>query len=340
MAAVDIGYTTATGMGAAVIPVVWAENALLTTFKNLVVAGLVYREYEAAVAQFGDVVNTRMYSKLTVQDWESHYDAHNDGTVDTAAGAGYVDPANIIRIQRPQAYKLPVRLNKYKYTSYIEEDQPKATSIAQIRKELIEPATIPLAEQIDLDVITAFFSGTDYAGNAIAHVLTTGGSTTPKYLTPADIVSAMKKLDDQLCPKTDRYLVLGSKHNADALNQLLFTGVSYAGGASALEQAALGPKYGFQTYMSQNIVHEHTSYGAVDRSLAFHRQATALIVRPLSQIDSPGAVSAVVERGGVSLRMSVGYNQLLKGTIVSFDVLYGTQLLNAELACYLEDGHA
>jgi hypothetical protein len=348
MALIDIGVSDSgnylgTSLGAAVIPQVLATNAMIQLTKNIVMAGLVDRNYENAISQYGDVIMTRKYAQLDVKTWYGHYGA-NGGTADSpTAGSDYVDLTNMSTVQRPQAYRLPIRLNQFKYTSFIVEEQVRATSMFQIEQEMIAPAIIPIAEAVDLAVINAMLSGTDYAGNSIDQVLTHGGSSTPKYMMPSDMVLLMKKLNDNHAPTQDRFLVLSSKHQSDALQQTLFTAVNFAGDKSALENANLGPKYGFTTYWTNNIPAVATSYGPSfdkDRSLAFHKSAAALVVRPLIPITAPGAVSAVVADRGISMRMSVGANLLLKGTICSFDILFGTALLQAPLACYLQDGHA
>jgi hypothetical protein len=66
--------------------------------------------------------------------------------------------------------------------------------------------------------------------------------------------------------------------------------------------------------------------------LAFHKQAFALVSRPLAKPSFPGAAVSVANFNGVGLRASVWYEPKDKRSYVSLDVLYGVKTLDARKA--------
>ena len=68
-----------------------------------------------------------------------------------------------------------------------------------------------------------------------------------------------------------------------------------------------------------------------DANLAFHRNAFALVNRPMA-LPLGGAVGEVVSYNGLSIRTTMGYGMSDKKNTISFDVLYGTKVLQPELA--------
>lgn len=71
-------------------------------------------------------------------------------------------------------------------------------------------------------------------------------------------------------------------------------------------------------------------YGAMN--LAFHRDALALITRPLALPDSRmGVLAAVVPYNGIGMRVLMQYDINAGGTIVNCDILAGVAVLNALL---------
>jgi len=74
------------------------------------------------------------------------------------------------------------------------------------------------------------------------------------------------------------------------------------------------------------LVQDHTA------NLAFHRNAMAFVNRPLA-LPMGGAEGAVVNYNGLSVRVTMGYGMAKKINTVSFDILYGTKVLQPDLAC-------
>jgi hypothetical protein len=71
-------------------------------------------------------------------------------------------------------------------------------------------------------------------------------------------------------------------------------------------------------------------------NLAFHREALALITRPLALPRAgTGAVGGVASYNGISMRVTMQYSQSAGGTQVNCDMLAGLAVLDTNLACVL-----
>lgn len=302
-------------------PEIWANESLMVLRDQLVMARLVHRDFENEVAQRGDLVRTRKPTKLTAKTW---------------SGQSATLATSTIEIENLNAKGLSIALDTIKYTSFIVEDRDEATSIKDLSAEFIVPAMDPIAQAIDDDIMTEFTSAasTDVDGNAITGIAydTVGLGAD---LNEDDIVEARKTLNTAQCPFAGRVIVLGTDHEADLLRADLFTKANEAGSTEALVNANLGRKFGFDFYMSQNVP-AASDTDSTPQSLAFHRNALALVVRPLPNIPAGlGAISGVKALDDVAIRVTTGYEQRYKGVVVSFDILYGVQLLDAHLGAIL-----
>jgi hypothetical protein len=71
-------------------------------------------------------------------------------------------------------------------------------------------------------------------------------------------------------------------------------------------------------------------------NLAFHREALALITRPLALPRAgTGVVAGVASYNGISMRITMQYNQSAGGTQVNCDMLAGVAVLDTNLACVM-----
>jgi hypothetical protein len=303
-------------------PEVWAIESLMVLRDNLLMAGLVHRDFENEVAQAGDTVRTRKPTKLTVQDF-----AQQSGTNATLAN---------MTVQNLNAREITVVLDKHKYTAFIVEDRDEATSIKDLRDEFIVPAIDPISQQVDDDVMDEFQNGTDYAGNPV--VLAAAGTIgAGNALDENDLIEADRVLNAQQCPRTPRNVVLGTQHNADVIGRPLFHQANTAGSTEALRNANLGRAFGFDTFMSQNVpTGNNTDNAGQNQSYGFHRNVLALVTRPLQDIPGGlGAISSVQTIDNIGVRVTTSYEHTAKGVVMSFDILYGLQLLDANLGVIL-----
>ncbi|MFA5345380.1 MAG: P22 phage major capsid protein family protein [Candidatus Omnitrophota bacterium] len=74
-------------------------------------------------------------------------------------------------------------------------------------------------------------------------------------------------------------------------------------------------------------------YGSFN--FAFHRDALALVTRPLALPRAGGVQSAVANYNDVAMRVTMAYDIWSQGTVVTLDVLAGVALLDENLGCVL-----
>jgi len=298
-------------ISAVYVPELWAALGIDVLMKNLVMAELVHRDFENVVASRGDTVNTRKPTKFTVRDWAGQEDT------------GDLANSEII-VERPLAVNVAVVLSNHKYVSFMEEDKVGTLAIQDIKEAYIQPSMVPLAEAIDLTIINELLTGTDGDGNGIAEVILETTGT----LAFEDIVNVMRELNISEAPQTPRRFVMGTEHHAQALKDTLFVQADQSGTTTALREAQVGKAFGMETFMSQNVPDDTDG----PQSLAFHRNAVAFVSRPLRAIPSEiGARSASAVHQNYTARVITSYRHRGFGIDVSFDLLWGVKLLDANL---------
>lgn len=270
------------------IPEIWAATALGTLKANAVMARLVNRNFENAVAQFGDTVNTAKRGALSV----------NDKAANTA-----------VTLQTPSASTVQAILNKHKEVSFIVEDVAAAQSNQNIILGYVQDGMIKIAEKIDSDLLAL------QSGFSATPIAATAG------ITAATITEARRVLNSKKVPLTDRYIVWHEDAEKELLALAQFTNAQYdPSNADALQEATLGRKYGFTHVLDQQVV----VATAVCKNLAFHRDAMVLVTRPLPAVpDGLGARSAIMEEDGIGIRVTYSYNPSHMGVQVTLDILYG-----------------
>lgn len=287
---------------------------------NLVMAGLIHRDFEDDVAGAGDRVHTRLPAKLTAHTWTNQ------------AGTGAEDTEDK-RLDLPTAANVTVLLDQVAYTSMLIQDVPQTMAIKSIRDEFVVPLLDPLAQRVDDSIMTEFVSpaSTDVNGVPV-DVVADGTVGLGAALDQADIIEADLQLNIDQAPVRPRWLVLSAQHKADVLGLALFHQANTAGTDDALRQAIINNAFGFNTVMSQNVPAAVDTDGT-PQSIAFHRNAAALVVRPLLLPPSGlGVQAAVQSMDNVSIRITQQYFSLKNGVAVIAEVLYGVQLLDARLA--------
>jgi hypothetical protein len=141
-----------------------------------------------------------------------------------------------------------------------------------------------------------------------------------------DIVDARAFLTKAAAPLTDRNLVVGSDMEADLLKTDLFVSAEKVGDdGTALREASLGRKLGLDCYVDQNA-----DTAGID-GVAFHKNAFALVTRPLAAPSGAGK-AAIVDYDGFGLRVVYDYDINKKTDVVSIDMLCGVATLNKNLA--------
>jgi hypothetical protein len=70
-------------------------------------------------------------------------------------------------------------------------------------------------------------------------------------------------------------------------------------------------------------------------NFAFHRNALALISRPLAPAPAGLALSSIANANGVGVRVTITYNGSTQGVLVTVDVLCGVKVLDTDLGAVM-----
>jgi len=209
----------------ALIPEIWAREALRTLMSNMVMGSLVNRDFSSMVADYGDVVNTSRPADFT--------------------GRRKTDLDNVTE-QDAISPNIPVPLNQHIHVTFVIRDGEMSRALPDLVTRYLEPAARELAEKVDQVL----------AGQAVRLIGNTEGRLTEMDKTNAEdfVLDANTALDIQRAPKMGRYLVLGPRAQRAALGANLFVASDQRGDeGTALRTASLGTVYGMDTFMDQNV---------------------------------------------------------------------------------------
>jgi hypothetical protein len=280
------------------IPQIWANAALEILRNRVVLAKLVTRDSDIAAFQVGDTLNIPYPGAFTA----------NDKAANTA-----------VTLQTPTATTTSVVLNKHKEASFLIEDAARATANQDLIQRYMEAAIVPIAEQIESDLLGLYSGFTNSVGTSATDI------------TAATIRSARKKLNDLKAPIDNRALVVSTKDEISILGDSTLQSFFAFAQAQTVKDGSIGHLYGFDVYVSQLVPVVTTS----TKNLAFNPGAIILAMRGLP--DAPagtGAQTSVVQDpiSGLSLRVTMAYNASNLGVQVTVDVLYGVAKLRDEKA--------
>lgn len=200
-------------------PDIIAKEALMQLESNLVMAGLVHRDYSKEFVNVGDTITIKKPAKFVAKNFLGQ-------TEDQELSEG----------------KTTVKMDRYRDITVPITSKEMTLDISDFSEQVVKPAMSAIAEAVDSDILAV---GIQNAGNKVAI------SSTPEI---KDLANIGKALDKKKAPRDSlRNLVLG----VDALykyNTLTeFTDLSASGSSEALRDAVIGKAYTMNTYMSQNV---------------------------------------------------------------------------------------
>ena len=280
-------------------PDIIAREALMVLRNNAVMANLVHRDYsEDFVGAVGDTITVRKPATFVANEY-----------------------AGSITVQDATETAVPVVMDKHLDVSFAVTAKQMTMDIADFSKQLLVPAMQAFADKVDKLLIALESEATSrhpHADGAIA---------------PADLIAARKFLTENAAPLADRRFVVGATAEADLLGNDLFVNADKVGdNGTALREASLGRKFGMDCYVDQNIAKS----GNYTPSIAFHKNAMALVTRPLA-LPNGAAKAAIVNYDGFGLRVVYGYDMNTKTDTISIDMLCGVKLLDDKLIAVVAD---
>lgn len=282
----NITVTEAAGF----IPEVWAANALGYLRANTVMARLVNRNYEAAIARAGDTVHIPRRGNLTV----------NSKVANTA-----------VTLQTPTADNVNVVLDHHEEVSFLVEDIAKAQANQDMIDGYISDGMARISENLDSDIL-ALYSG--FSTTPIDATTGSGG------ITAGTVAEARRVLNNARVPQTNRHIVWHPDAEAELLDIEKFTSSDFGDNGDAIREAVIGRKYGFNHFVSPLV----PEAGGEAKNLAFHPDAIALVTRPLPSVpEGLGARATVMVEDSIAIRVIWSYNPAYLGVQVTLDILYG-----------------
>lgn len=209
----------------AFVPEVWAQEALIALEANCVAANLVYRNFENLVADFGDIVNTRIPASFFAQR---------------------KGPNDDVTVQNVNVVNVPVPLNQHLHTSFMIRDSENSKSMKDLINEHLIPAVHSLSQTLDSIICMQGYVACLAADGVVGQY---GTAVTIPTLTQVRSVMNKRKVPLQgrnllICPDTEAELLeIATFHEADKLGD----------DGTALREGSLGRKFGFNIYMDQNV---------------------------------------------------------------------------------------
>lgn len=261
--------------------------------------------------------NNAVMANLVHRDFSREFVAGIGDTITIRKPAAFEakEYSNSITVQDATENSVTVKMDKHLDVSFAVTSKQMTMDIADFSAQLLVPAMQAFQDKID------------------SYLLALGAAVTQKVTSTADIrkdvVAARKFLTAAAAPLTERRFVYNSETEADLLNTDLFISAEKVGDeGTALREASLGRKFGMDFYVDQNA--DAAGVGG----LAFHKNAFALVTRPLA-LPSGAANAAIVDYDGFGLRVVYGYDMDKKTDTISIDMLCGVKLLDDKLAAVI-----
>jgi hypothetical protein len=198
-------------------PSIIAKEALMQLEANLVMAGLVHRDYSDEFVEVGDTITVRKPAKFVAENF---------------TGA--------ISVQDITEGSVAVKMDRFRDVSVAVTSKQLTLDIKDFSEQVVKPAMSSIAQAIDSDILAV---GIAKAGK------TASVSGTPVI---GDIAGVGKQLDIAKAPRDNRRLVLPPEilYKYNTLDN--FAKQCYKGDSEALKNAEIGKVYTCETFMSQN----------------------------------------------------------------------------------------
>ena len=177
----------------ALIPELWAREALRVLMSNMVMGNLVNRDFSPMVANFGDVVNTSR---------PANFSGTRKTDADSVVAQDAVSP------------NIPVPLDQHLYVTFVIKDGEMSKALPNLVERYLEPAARELAEKVDQILCGQVARLSTYEVGALGEMDKTNADDV--------VLDANTQLDINRAPKAGRNLVLGPRAQKATLGADLF----------------------------------------------------------------------------------------------------------------------
>ena len=209
----------------ALIPEIWANESVAILSENMVAANLVHRDFSMDVASEGDLVHTRQPGTFTA-------------TRKTDADDVTVQDATLTDIQVP--------LDQHFHTSFTIKDGELSKSMKDLIEVHLEPAVLSIAQATDKIILGQW---PQFLANNAGMLGGLSDTTSKEY-----ILNTRKVMNENLAFANGRNLVWNPDGETQALNTDIFITADKVGDdGTALREASMGRKLGFDHYMDQHM---------------------------------------------------------------------------------------
>jgi len=209
----------------AYIPELWANESLAILLENMVVSNLVHRDFEDQVASFGDIVNTRKPGEFVAK--------RKTATDD-------------ITLQDATATNVQVPLNQHFHTSFIIRDEEWSKSFKDLVVEYVQPAMQSIARAVDQVVLGQVHK---FLANSAGKLNGITSSDAVDYI--LDLRQVLN--DNKAYVDGRRLIVTPSTETVFLKDSRLLEAQKVGDDGTALREASLGRKLGFDIFMCQNM---------------------------------------------------------------------------------------
>jgi len=310
------------GVGTGFIPTIFAQTALNYLANNIVAQKMTtsYKGYSSEYGRIGETMIIPKYGNLAVND-----KAENQNyTLQEVANASSIS----------------LTLNKHKEVSFAVERRAMSEVNQDVLEGYAKQAAIKLAEQIDIDIMTAMYTGATGATIGTSSAITEANVQAAKLaLTVNKAGEGMKRFAIVSPQQTINLLGISNFVLWTALGQPLnlANGSIGSGNGSADYTSRVGRIYQFDVRESQ-LVPIVGSSPAVSKNLFFAEDAVLFASRKMYPVPAGQGVQTVSvsdDASGVTLNLTYWYNALAGAYQMTLETLYGVVLQRPEHVCLL-----
>lgn len=278
-----------------VTPRVIARTGIATLYDSLVLAALVWRDFDREfTGKQGASIDVPIPAVLEATDFDrtTRRTDWQDVTEDT----------------------MPITLDYLSHVPVKVTDEETTLELSDFEERVIDPAMHALAALVDSRVANALVE----AARSRGQLAELAALRDPN----AVIRRARTILTRRRFPLTDRSAVLSPEATEETLGDKTILEADKSGSTEALRQANVGSLFGFGTYETQVFGGDTAEPRDEAGGAAFHRTAVSLAVRPLARPRSQ-VEHAIVNFGGLSIRVITTYDHDGKTDKTTADILYG-----------------